>query len=242
MAATREHQIWSMRFFAAASVPPAIDGLHNGVAIIPLLRQTIGVLPAAAEDEVIAFPPHVGFTVEVPQQKGGLFCARCLRQRFPLGSKRLLFVLPPAHVHRIIPDVSCTDAQCAAGLPVAVIVCFAQQQVFGCGDGRTAEHRRALIVNIVADLSREPAPVVVHAPLFQHPGHRCGVVVHFQRHPIARAGIVPCRSVPQQRSGGGLVHLLQGEHLRLLRCDKVYKDLPLGLIVRLDEAVGIQSQ
>ena len=89
-------------------VPPAIDGLHNGVAIVPLLRQTIGVLPAAAEDEVIAFPPHVGFTVEVPQQKGGLFCARCLRQRFPLGSKRLLFVLPPAHVHRIIPDVSCT--------------------------------------------------------------------------------------------------------------------------------------
>ena len=43
----------------------------------------------------------------------------------------------------------------------------------------------------------------------------------FSGTPIARAGIVPRRSVPQQRSGGGLVHLLQSEHLRLLRCDDV---------------------
>ena len=82
----------------------------------------------------------------------------------------------------------------------------------------------------------------MHAPLFQHPGHRCGVVVRFQLHRIIRAGVVTRRSLPQQRSGGRLVHLLQGEHLRLLRRDEVYKDFPLRLIVRLDEAVGIQSQ
>ena len=34
-------------------VPPAIDGLHDGVAIVPLLCQSIGVLPAAAEDKVM---------------------------------------------------------------------------------------------------------------------------------------------------------------------------------------------
>ena len=84
--------------------------------------------------------------------------------------------------------------------------------------------------------------MVMHAPFFQHPGHCCGVVVLFQLHRIIRAGVVSLRDIPQQRSGGRLVHLLQGEHLRLLLCDEVYKDLPLSLIVRLDEAVGIQSQ
>ena len=38
-------------------IPPAINGLHDGVALVPLLRQTIGVLPAAAEDKVVALPP-----------------------------------------------------------------------------------------------------------------------------------------------------------------------------------------
>ena len=38
-------------------IPPAINGLHDGVALVPLLRQTIGVLPAAAEDEVVAPRP-----------------------------------------------------------------------------------------------------------------------------------------------------------------------------------------
>ena len=84
--------------------------------------------------------------------------------------------------------------------------------------------------------------MVLHAPFFQHPGHGCGVVVRFQRYPIAGTGEVPRRNLSQQRSGGGLVHLLQGEHLRLLLCDEIYKSLPLSLIVRLDEAVGIQSQ
>ncbi len=82
----------------------------------------------------------------------------------------------------------------------------------------------------------------MHAPFFQHPGHCCGVIVRFQQQRIAGAGTVTRRSIPQQRSGSSLVHLLQGEHLRLLLCDEIYKSLPLSLIVRLDEAVGIQSQ
>lgn len=161
---------------------------------------------------------------------------------FPTGRQRLHFVLPPTQMHCIIPDISCTDAQGAAGPPVAVIAGLAQQQIFGSGDGCTAEHRHALIVLVVTDLCRKPAPMVLHAPLFQHPGYGCGVVVRFQQHCIAGAGIISRRSLSQQRSGGGLVHLLQGEHLRLLPGDKVHKDLPLCLIVRLDEAVGIQSQ
>ena len=32
-------------------------------------------------------------------------------------------------MHRVIPDISCTDAQRPAGLPVVVIVDLAQQQV-----------------------------------------------------------------------------------------------------------------
>ena len=84
--------------------------------------------------------------------------------------------------------------------------------------------------------------MVMHAPLFQHPGHCCGVVVRFQQHHIAGAGVVSRRDIPQQQSGGRLVHLLQGEHIRLLLCDEIYKSVPLCLIVRLDEAVGIQSQ
>ena len=160
-------------------IPPAINGLHDGVALVPLLCQPIGILPAAAEDEVVALPPHIGFAVEISQQKGSLLCTCRLRQLFPLGREGFFFVLPPAHVHRIIPDISCTDAQCAAGLPVFIIPAFAQQKVFGGGDGGTAEHRHPLIVPVVADLCREPAPMVMHAPLFQHPGHCCGVIVRF---------------------------------------------------------------
>ena len=54
-------------------VSPAVNGFHHRVAIVPLLCQL-----AAAEDEVVALAPHIGFTVEVAQQKGSLFCARCL--------------------------------------------------------------------------------------------------------------------------------------------------------------------
>ena len=80
------------------------------------------------------------------------------------------------------------------------------------------------------------------ARFFQHPGHRSGMVVRFQQHHIAGAGIVPCRGIPQQRSGGGLVHLLQGKHIRLFLSDKLHKSIPLGLICRFDETVGIQCQ
>ena len=80
------------------------------------------------------------------------------------------------------------------------------------------------------------------ARFFQHPGHRSSMVIRFQQHHIAGAGVVSRRDIPQQRSGGRLVHLLQGEHLRLLLCDEIYKSVPLCLIVRLDKAVGIQSQ
>ena len=82
----------------------------------------------------------------------------------------------------------------------------------------------------------------MHTSLCQHFCHRSGVVVRFQRHVIAGAGGIPRRNLPQQRSRGRLVHLLQGEHLRLLLRDEVYKNLPLCLMLRYDKAVGIQCQ
>ncbi len=54
-------------------IPPAVNGLHDGIALVPLLCQTIGILPAAAQNEVVALTPHIGFAVEISQQKGGLF-------------------------------------------------------------------------------------------------------------------------------------------------------------------------
>ena len=47
------------------------------------------------------------------------------------------------------------------------------------------------------------------ARFFQHPGHRSGMVIRFQQHHIAGAGVVPRRDICQQRRSGGLVHLLQ---------------------------------
>ena len=37
-------------------IPPTVNGLHNGIAVIPLLCQPVGILPAAAEDKVIPLP------------------------------------------------------------------------------------------------------------------------------------------------------------------------------------------
>ena len=61
------------------------------------------------------------------------------------------------------------------------------------------------------------------ARFFQHPGHRSGMVIRFQQHHIAGAGVVPRRDICQQRRSGGLVHLLQGEHIRLFLSDKLHK-------------------
>lgn len=38
--------------------------------------------------------------------------------------------------------------------------------------------------------------MVLHAPFFQHPGHGCGVVVRFQRNPIAGQGKYPAGISP----------------------------------------------
>ena len=101
-----------------------------------MLCQTVGILPAVPGDQIITFSPNRCFTVEITQQKCHLFFGCCMGHLFPLIEKRLFFILPPAHVYRIVPDISCTDTKCTTRFPVMIIVCPAQQQIFcftGCG-------------------------------------------------------------------------------------------------------------
>ena len=81
--------------------------------------------------------------------------------------------------------------------------------------------------------------MILYAALFQHPRHRSGVVICLQRHLIAGTGEITCRYVLKLWRRNRLVYFLQGEHIRLFVCDNVYKNFPLGFIIRLNEAVGI---
>ena len=128
-----------------------------------MLCQTVGILPAVPGDQIITFSPNRCFTVEITQQKCHLFSGCCTGHLFPLIEKRLFFILPPAHVYRIVPDISCTDTKCTTRFPVMIIVCPAQQQIFCCSDWHTTENCHTFIILVVADFCRKPAPVIMYA-------------------------------------------------------------------------------